>query len=79
MYKLNNSLRVVTLVICTLAFTSIAQGSGVTFVGGRDGTAANSSTRSLSSGVQGNTIDTPGNSAGTSFSGVIQFLVALLY
>lgn len=67
MYRLNNSLRVITLVICTFACTSIAQGGGVTFVGGRDGTAANSSTRSLSSGVQGDQI-TPGGNLPANFN-----------
>ena len=41
MYRLNTALRIV-LVICTLAFTATAQGSGLTMVGGRDGTAAGS-------------------------------------
>ena len=40
MYRLKNTLRMLTLVICIFAFTSIAQGSGLTMVGGRDGTAA---------------------------------------
>jgi len=39
MYRLNSALRIF-LVICAFAFTSMAQGSGFTMVGGRDGTAA---------------------------------------
>jgi hypothetical protein len=35
MYRLNNILRILTLVICIFAFTFIAQG-GVTIAGGRD-------------------------------------------
>ena len=52
MYRLNIALRIV-LVICTLAFTATAQGSGVTMVGGRDGTAAGTGTALGGGGIIG--------------------------
>ena len=50
MYRLNRALRILTFVTCTFAFTSIAQGSDFTMVGGRDGTAAGTGIGTLGGG-----------------------------
>lgn len=60
MNKLKSALRTL-LVICTLAFTAAAQGSGLTMVGGRDGTAAGGGAALGGGGIIGGELNTMGN------------------
>ena len=79
MYRLNIALRILTLVICTFAFTSMAQGSDftisdVTITGGKETTAAGTGSGTLGGGGMLLT----GGSLTTINQGTLIFIISLL-